>query len=158
MADNSRILASIAAQADADKLRGLMVNARRMSVDEVYDAAFRRLAEIASEDEPGTLDHDFWGHVAAMEQNLLERNGKATRLTGTRQVVRKQGVAVALGKMVSAKEAGDGFTQMIDRNMPELSAEAIVLRHRAAFAPEVVTVARARLVRAGLDPAAFAAA
>ena len=42
MADNSRIFASIEAQADPDKLRALMVNARRKSVTEVYDAAFRR--------------------------------------------------------------------------------------------------------------------
>lgn len=158
MADNSRIFAAIEAQADPDKLRALMANAKRKSVADVYDAAFRRLAEIASEDEPGALDHDFWGHVAAMEQVALEHHGKAVRMTGTRQVVRKNGVAVALGKLVSGKDAADGFKQLADRNMPELTAEAIVLRHSADFAPEVVTVARARLVRAGLDPAAYAAA
>jgi hypothetical protein len=155
MADNSRIFASIEAQADPDKLRALMVNARAKSVTDVYDAAFRRLADIASEEDPGTVDHDFWAHVAAREQTLREERGKAVRLTGARQMARKHGVTGALGKLVSVKDDGDGFDQMIARNMPELTGEAVVLKHSAEFAPEIVAIARARLVGAGVDPGAL---
>ncbi len=45
----------------------------------------------------------------------------------------------------------DGFRMLIERGMPELTGEAIVLRHTQEFEPDVITAARERLERAGVD-------
>jgi hypothetical protein len=39
----------------------------------------------------------------------------------------------------------------LDRGMPELTGEAVILRHTDLFDPEVVAAARTRLVAAGVD-------
>jgi hypothetical protein len=49
---------------------------------------------------------------------------------------------------ISDKET-DGFRMLLDRGMPELTGEAIVLRHPGSFEPQVLTAARRRLMRLG---------
>ena len=44
-----------------------------------------------------------------------------------------------------------GFRMLLDRNMPELTGEAIVLRHADQFEPDVVEAARSRLQNAGVN-------
>jgi hypothetical protein len=51
---------------------------------------------------------------------------------------------------LSDKET-DGFRMLLERGMPELTGEAIVLRHPKSFEPEVLTAARQRLSRAGVE-------
>jgi hypothetical protein len=47
----------------------------------------------------------------------------------------------------------DGFIMLLERCMPELTGEAIILRHAHQFAAEVVAAARRRLEEAGIDAA-----
>jgi hypothetical protein len=47
----------------------------------------------------------------------------------------------------------DGFAMLLERNMPELTGEAIVLRHAHRFGADVVAAARRRLQAAGIDVA-----
>jgi hypothetical protein len=47
---------------------------------------------------------------------------------------------------------------LLERNMPELTGEAIVLRHARRFDTEVVAAARQRLEMAGVDMAMLPAA
>ena len=47
----------------------------------------------------------------------------------------------------------DGFTMLLERNMAELTGEAIVLRHAQQFGTEVVAAARRRIEDAGVDVA-----
>lgn len=51
---------------------------------------------------------------------------------------------------MSAKST-DGFTMLLERSMPELTGEAIVLRHARRFGAEAVAAARRRLEAAGID-------
>jgi hypothetical protein len=46
----------------------------------------------------------------------------------------------------------------MERNMPELTGEAIVLRHASQFDPEIVAAARDRLEKAGVEVAALSSA
>ena len=50
-----------------------------------------------------------------------------------------------------SKKSTDGFDMLLERGMPELTGEAIVLRHSEQFDDEIQNAARERLVQAGVD-------
>jgi hypothetical protein len=140
---------------DPAGLRTLMQNARTRKSTVVYDAAFRRLAHLVPEEEAGTLDFDFWKTTLAYEQVLTEKNGRATRATRLRQKVARVGVTRTLEDLATATTASDGFDVLMARGMPELTAEAIVLQHRARFSEAAVEAAGRRLEASGADLAAY---
>jgi hypothetical protein len=151
MTDYSKILALIAACDDAGKLRTWIANARKENQKEIEDAAFRRLIQILPKEAPGTVEHDFWRTIHAFEHMLSEERGKTTRLGRTRQKVARVGAIETLRDWAMASKSTDGFDMLIERNMPELTGEAIVLRHGKRFDTAVVSAATKRLEDAGVD-------
>jgi hypothetical protein len=87
----------------------------------------------------------------AFECLLTEERERTTRLSRTRQKVSRVGVLKTLKDWALSDKETDGFTMLLDRGMPELTGEAIVLRHPKSFEPEVLAAARQRLVEAGID-------
>ena len=157
MADYSRVLEAIEKMRDPDQLRNTIRNARTKGVDEVVEAAFRRLVEVLPEAKPGTVEHDFWRTIAAFEEVLREERGKTVRLTRTRQKIAKVGVKQTLADFATDPHVPEGFKMLMDRQMPELTGEATIIRFADDFSPEVVSAARLRLVEAGVDIEAIAA-
>jgi hypothetical protein len=88
----------------------------------------------------------------AFEHLLTEERGKTTRLPRTRQKVARVGMQQTLADWAVATQETDGFRMLLDRGMPELSGEAVILRNADHFAPDMVAAARARLELAGVDP------
>ncbi|MCF7701482.1 hypothetical protein [Loktanella sp. M215] len=152
MADHKNVLIAIAATTDPAKLRNFRANARRLSATDVEEAAFRRLVEILPKEEPGTLEHDFWKTIHAFEEMHSEERGKTIRLSRTRQKVARVGVKETLIGFATSKTPTDGFRILIDYGCPELTGEALVLKHSKEFNPEVQLAARRRLEDAGVDP------
>ncbi|HUV32974.1 MAG TPA: hypothetical protein VMW31_05330 [Devosiaceae bacterium] len=144
-------LRAIETMQDAKALRAYMVNAKRLGADEVYQAAFRKLMSILPEEKPGSIEHDFWSTIHAFEQTLTEERGKTTRLTRTRQKVQRVGVKETPIGFATNATSIQGFDMLIERGFPELTGEAIVLKHRGQFSDEVVEAARNRLRRVGVD-------
>jgi hypothetical protein len=70
-------------------------------------------------------------------------------------MVGRVGVLATLKSWAKRTSDTDGFTMLMERNMPELTGEAIVLRHASQFDPEVVAAARGRLEKEGVDAAAL---
>ncbi len=136
---------------DTDKLRILMRNARNNNNEAVANAAFKRLISLVPSYQPGTVEHDFWQTVHAFEEVLTEERGKTTRLTRTRQKVNRVGVVQTLKDWALSKKETDGFNMLLDRRLPELTGEAIVLRHPEHFDEEVRTAAQRRLSDACVD-------
>lgn len=128
-----------------------MSNARRLNNDRVYTAAFQKLISIVPGERPGTLEHAFWRTMQAFEQILTEERGKTTRLARTRQKVQRVGVKETLIGFAMHPTSTQGFDMLIERGLPELTGEAIVLRHRNEFSDEVVEAAANRLKRVGVD-------
>lgn len=153
MKDLQKMLNLIGSCDDPDRLRTWHANARKAGHLELADAAFRRLIAILPEEKPGTVEHDFWQTIHAFEHILKEERGKTVRLSRTRQMVGRVGVLATLESWAKRTSDTDGFTMLMERNMPELTGEAIVLRHASQFDPEVVDAARDRLERAGVDVA-----
>jgi hypothetical protein len=151
MVDHSRILAFIAQCVDADKLRSLIKNARDRSESAVVDAAFRKLISLVPSERPGTVEHDFWQTIYAFEHLLTQEREKTTRLSRTRQKVARVGVMQTLRDWALSDKETHGFRMLLNLEMPELTGEAIVLKHSESFEPEIVAAARQRLSDAGVD-------
>lgn len=150
MTDYSRQMAFIEKSEDADELRRLVASARRLDAGPVHDAAFRKLITLGIEYGPGSLEHDFWRTVNAFEASLKEERGKTVRLSRTRQKVTRHGVSKTLADWALGSRTA-GFEMLLERGMPELLGEAIVLRHADHFASNVVQAAQDRLVSVGID-------
>jgi hypothetical protein len=151
MTDHSKMLAFIAQCEDADKLRSIIRNARDRGESALADAAFRKLISLVPSERPGTVEHDFWQTVHAFEYVLTEERGKTTRLSRTRQKVARVGVVQTLKDWALSDKETDGFKMLLDRGMPELTGEAIVLRHPGSFESQVIGAASHRLAEAGVD-------
>ena len=151
MTDNSKAIAIIDSSNDPKQLRRFIENARRMNAPDVREAAFRRLVEILPEEDPGSVEHDFWRSIHALEQVLLEERGKTVRLSRTRQKIARVGVMQTLRDFAAKTSPTQGFEMLLERGMPELTGEAIVLRHTDLFETDVVVAARTRLEAAGVD-------
>lgn len=151
MSNHANVLSNILNCDDPEKLRTWIKNARDKNADEIADAAFRRLISILPSEQPGTLEHDFWQTIHAFEFTLSEERGKTTRLSRTRQKVSRVGVVQTLKDWALEKKQTQGFEMLMERGMPELTGEAVVLRHCDRFEAGVQAAARDRLVRAGVD-------
>jgi hypothetical protein len=151
MSDPTKILDLIATCDDPEKLRSWITNARKAGDNRIADAAFRRLISVLPKEKPGTVEHDFWQTIHAFEHVLSEERGKTTRLARTRQKVTRVGEVQTLKDWALSSKSTDGFTMLLERNMPELTGEAIVLRHANQFGEDVLAAANLRLVQAGVD-------
>ena len=155
MNTSSKILSYVTTCDDKAKLKQLIVNAKAKGDKEVEAAAFRRYIAVAPAEKPGTLEYDFWQTIHAFELVLTEERGKTTRLSRTRQKVARSGVVATLEAWAQGKET-EGFKMLMERGMPELAGEAIILRHPSCFSAETQAAAKEQLVKANVDPAALA--
>jgi len=150
MTDHRQALAFIAKCDDAGKLRQLIKHAKAQGVTEVADAAFRRLIELVPAEKRGTVQHDFWRMVNAFEHLRTEQNGRTTRLARTRQKVARVGVLRVLEDWAVGKKT-EGYDILMGLGLPELTGEAIVLRHPTHFSASAVEKAGRRLEADGVN-------
>ena len=149
--DEAEMLAFVASCDDPEKLRTIEKNARKRGADALADAAFRRLVSVLPSERPGTVEHDFWRSVHTLEEVLTEERGKKTPLSRTRRKVDRVGVRRTLADWALKPEKTTGFDMLLERNMPELLGEAVILRHPDEFETDVVGAARTRLEASGVD-------
>ncbi|MGO7967131.1 hypothetical protein ACC720_27105 [Rhizobium ruizarguesonis] len=146
--EETKALARIATTSDPDALRRVATNARGKS-EIVEKAALRRLATVSARHAPGTVEHDCWAMVHAVEE-LRRLNGrKVSRMNRMRPKIEREGEIAALE--YCALNHTEGFTEVMDYGTPELTAEAIVLRHKDTFSKAALAAARARLILAGVQ-------
>ena len=148
----------IASCDEPERLRAFMKNAENKGVLELYEQARSRLFEIQASTEcetVGTVEHEVWESIHALEYVRTKEAGKTIRLSRTRQAIGRKGVRQALVDIVRKKGPSEGFDMLRDRNMLKHSFEAIVLRHLEDFDDSVTEAAHKRLAAAGCDPAQF---
>lgn len=142
-----RALDHIASEDNVENLRQVWENARGKS-KLVEKAAFRRLIHLSASHHPGTSEHDCWLMVHTIEQ-LRRGSGRTWRMNRMRPKIEREGEVAALE--YCALHETDGFSEVLDYGLPEMTAEAIVLRHQARFTSKAVTAAGDRLAKVGIS-------
>lgn len=149
MTDHSKLIDIISLCTDSAKLRNWISNAERNGAEDVAEAARRRLIELEaslnvdSSNEPLALD--FWKSIIALEFVLSGERGKTIRLSRTRQKISRVGVQKTLSDLALQPTPSEGYFLLRDRDMLDLSAEAVILRFPNHFEENVLQAARARL-------------
>src|SRR5262245_45460759 len=143
----------IASSSDPSDLRTVMENALKSGERDIAEFALQRLAYILPAERVGTVEHDFWVCIHATEELMAQKRGKTVRLSRTRQKVGRVGVNQCLidWALFPIGQETEGFRMLLDWNMPEMTGEAIVLRHPSSFDKHVLDAARNRLKHAGVD-------
>jgi hypothetical protein len=149
-------LTIIASLEDPIRLRSFIENARKQKSASVERAAFLRLCHVQPEANPGTVEHDVWQSIHALEEMMRVERGKTVRLSRTRQKIARDGEAKTASDLTLKPEASAGFTDLIERGHPELTFEAVVIRHPKTFPENVILAARERLGSVGINPDAYA--
>ena len=139
----------IASCDEPEKLRNFLVNAESRGASDLCALARRRLLEILPKAEQGTIEHDVWRSIHALEEVRKQEAGKTIRLSRTRQAIDRKGVKQTVCDLVSKTNKSEGFTMLEDRSMLEYSFEAVVLRHTSEFDSSVTLAAQKRLEEAG---------
>lgn len=129
---------------DAKELRRMAENAKTLGNLKVKEAALRKQYAVSARAEPGTLEHDVWQSIFALEGTLTEERGKTTLLARTRQKIARDGELATVADLVK-KPASEGYKMLLGRGWPELTFEAIALRHEDRFDEAVIEAARQRL-------------
>ncbi len=144
----NKALSYIATETDPASLLQIARNAQGKSPS-VEKAALRRLAEVSAKHMPGTVEHACWQMVHAVEA-LRRLNGrKVPRMNRMRAKIEKDGEIGALE--YCARKKTDGFDEVMDYGTPELTAEAIALRHASHFSSAALAAAQSRLEQRGVQ-------
>ena len=137
---------------DPKLVRSLLQNAKKAGRNDLVFQCQVRLAKLEGQRYDNQIEKEFWAAVTAAEELATAKNGKTTRLNRTKQKVARVGFMKVLEDWAFHKGTTQGFDILVEGGHPELTGEAIVVRHATEFTPEAVTAARQRLVAAGIDP------
>lgn len=133
---------------DPEALLSIARNATGRS-EAVKQAALRRIARVSAKHAPGTVEHACWEMVHAVEALRRLDGRKVWRMHRMRSKIDRDGEVNALAYCASKRT--EGFDEVMAYGVPELAAEAIVLRFAKAFTPDVLAAARRRLEGAGFS-------
>ena len=100
----NRVLEGIETCTDPDML---IANARRLGDKDVERAASLRLYEVKPSSDPGTLEHDVWRSVYALEHALKAERGRTTLLGRTRQKIARHGEQKTVADLIMAPRPTD---------------------------------------------------
>lgn len=145
-----RAMKMIETCADPAKLRIVIQNARKQGSEEVVRAATLRLYEILPSEAPGTLENDVWRSIHALEGTLTEERGRTTRLGRTRPKIARVGEQEAVRDLFLADKPSEGFQMLVERDLSDLTFEAVALRHQDRFEDHVLDAAVRRLNSVGI--------
>jgi hypothetical protein len=136
---------------DPALLRRLLANAERAGMSELVLKCQVRIAELAGQQYDDVLDREFWAAVTAAEEISSRKNRKTTRLSRTRQKVKRVGVVQCLIDWALDPKVTQGFKILVEGNHAELTGEAIVARHADKFPPAAVEAAKSKLAQYGVS-------
>jgi hypothetical protein len=144
----SKMLEFVERCADPQKLRQIAKNAEARGEPVLAQTARLRLYEVLPAEKPGTIEHAVWQSIYALEDVLKQERGKTILLARTRQKIARQGELKCIVDLVCGAPS-DGFQMLLDRDMLELSFEAVALKFPDKFDEPTLDAARRRLQTVG---------
>ena len=151
-----KLLAQIDACTDPKLLKQWVFNARAKGNAEVAHRARRRLYQVLPSAEPGSLEHEVWASIHALEDLESAERGKTIRLQRTRNLISDVGEQECVERLLLKPTPSSGYDMLLRHDMPDLLFEAIALRHPDRFSARALDNARARIpgqrVGTGSDP------
>lgn len=143
-ADRQRAVERIAKSNDAAELGRIADNAAAAGEAEVLRAARLRLYAVSPAQAPGTLEHAVWQSIYALEGTLSDESGTTKRLSRTRQKIGRDGEQKTVADLVLGKPT-PGFAMLVERDMIDLTFEAVALKFPDRFSTDVLEAAQGRL-------------
>jgi hypothetical protein len=141
----------ISAYTNAKELRNFMANAKRLGRDDLWREAFKRLCGLEGLNYDDQLDRDFYEMLAAYEELLAAKHGKRIGANRTRRKLKNKGVVQCLEDWATSTQFTQGFDMLVENGLPELTGEALVLKHSSRFSEKAVAAARKRLAALGVN-------
>ena len=128
-----------------------MNNAKRLGRHDVYQIALRQLCRVEGRNIDDPLEAEFAIVMRALEEALTEEAGRTKRLNRTRQKLGRVGVRQTLADLALKPRPSLGFIKLVEFDMADMSAEALILKYRDEFEQDVVEAARKRLKEYGIE-------
>ncbi len=144
----SKMMEFVSRCVEPDKLRQIAKNAEAGGEPALVTAARLRLYEVLPAEKPGTFEHAVWQSIYALEDVLKQERGKTILLARTRQKIARHGEVRCVADLVSGPPS-DGFQMLLDREMLDLSFEAVALKFPDKFEQTTLDAARSRLDSVG---------
>jgi len=135
---------------DPERVRNLMKNAEKVGETGLVTACRRRLLELSGVDEADPLDRRLWQAVAALEETLREKHGRAQVAGYTRRKIKDAGAVATLTDWAMKPKETPGFVALVAAGMAEFTGEYVIAQFPDRFQKHVVEAAQARLVEHGV--------
>lgn len=143
--DYTRILLSIEACQDINRLMTFATNAQKRNVPVVRDAALTKIENLIPSYKKGSFEFEFWEMFTAY-QNVLFANGKpALKLNETWKLAIVDGETQALNYWVENKLQAWVFEYLRSEGLVEETAENLVLKFPKKFQSELYMLAENRI-------------
>lgn len=136
---------------DPNLVKRLLANAERLGANDLALSCRRRLYELAGQDYDDMLERRLWQAVAAYEESLFRKHGKAQQASYTRRKIKAKGAIQTLTDWALDTKITPGFEALIAEGLPEFTGEYVVVEFAHRFEPHVVEAARTRLRARGYE-------
>ena len=127
---------------DVSRIRSLMANAERLGEAELVLKCKQRIFELAGGDGNSEIEKRLFQALAAYEEILLEKHGKAIKANYTKRKIRDKGVIATLTGWALDKKVTPGFEALVSQGLEDFTGEKIVIDFADEFPSEVVEAAR----------------
>jgi hypothetical protein len=131
----------ISSYTNADDLRRLMANAKRLKSEDTCDKAFLRLCEVEGMNYSDPLERDFYATLTAYEELLAEKHGRKQPAARTRQKLKNKGFIACLEDWATGEKRTEGFETLVRMGHIELTGEYLVTKYPERFSARAVSKA-----------------
>ena len=127
---------------DVSKIRSLMANAERLGEGELVSKCKQRIFELAGGNGNSEIEKRLFQALAAYEEILLEKHGKAVKANYTKRKIRDKGVIKTLTDWAPDTKVTPGFEALVSQGLEDFTGEKIVIDFADEFPSEVVEAAK----------------
>jgi hypothetical protein len=127
---------------DVSKIRSLMANAERLGEGELVSKCKQRIFELAGGNGNSEIEKRLFQALAAYEEILLEKHGKAVKANYTKRKIRDKGVIKTLTDWALDTKVTPGFEALVSQGLEDFTGEKIVIDFADEFPSEVVEAAK----------------